>query len=117
MRETSKPYVSCSALRVSEDVGRLCPRQQTVDVLGTGDADIRSNAGIFQNNGQCGSRISCRSPIRSWLRLLHQRLLRRIPRSRMTVKYREYGVVVHLRIMTVMYRRFCGRTDVIDGLT
>ena len=60
-RETSKPYELQRYEFPNEDVGALfvLQGQQTVDVLGTGGTLTSvANAGIFQNNGQCGSRIS-----------------------------------------------------------
>ena len=59
-RETSKPYELQRYEFPNEDVGALfvLQGQQTVDVLGTGGTLTSvANAGIFQNNGQCGSRI------------------------------------------------------------
>lgn len=59
-RETSKPYELQRYEFPNEDVGALfvLQGQQTVDVLGTGRTLTSvANAGIFQNNGQCGSRI------------------------------------------------------------
>jgi len=59
-RETSKPYELQRYEFPNEDLGALfvLQGQQTVDVLGAGGTLTSvANAGIFQNNGQCGSRI------------------------------------------------------------